>query len=112
MYNDLSDEEKRERNMQLKYQFKDIFITADTIIEKLKSVSITEENSEVLKHIISSLTDLKSYATFYLTNRYDNRSYIDNDSMFHKYLAILNGIKNVLKDVRSESCKDEEGGNE
>ena len=79
----------------------------DSILEKVKLIPKDSDNVSIYKRIVSTLSDLKVYIDFYLDKVYDSKSYVENDIMFNKYLAILNGIKNILKTLK-DSLYDEE----
>ena len=81
-------------------------MACDTILEKIKMIPIDNDNADIYKRISTTLTDLKSYIEFYLDKVFNNKSLLENDIMFNKYLAILNGIKNVLKTVQEQREKE------
>ena len=102
LYDSLSDSEKANKNAELLSNYKDLYISCDNIIEKINNINKDTENIKVLQRIACTLSDLKYYISFYLDNNYKNKSYYENDIMFNKYLAILNGVKNVLQEFSNK----------
>lgn len=100
LYASLSDKDKEAKNTELKGNYRELYMHCDNIIEKLNAIPKETENNEILGRLISTLSDLKVYIEFYLSNSYNDKSYIENDIMFNKYLNILNGVKNIIKDIK------------
>ena len=100
MYDSLSDQDKENKNVALKGNYRELYMNCDSIIEKLNDIPKEIDNNAIVGNVISSLSDLKSYIEYYLANNFNNRTFIENDIMFNKYLSILNGIKNVIKDIQ------------
>ena len=99
LFDTLSDEEKQNKILELKGNFKNMYITCDNVINKINDIYKNSENIKILQRIVVSLTDLKTYIQFYITNVFNGKSYFENDVMFNKYLAILNGIKSILQQI-------------
>ena len=100
------DQSKAIKNLELKQNYQQMYIACDDILTKIATVTNYNDASGVLRRVVNMTNDLKKYIEFYLTNTYNTKSYIDNVVNFQKYLTILNGIRNVLKDTSEGTAKD------
>ena len=100
------DQAKAIKNLELKQNYQQMYIACDDILTKIATVTNYNDTSGVLRRVVNMTNDLKKYIEFYLTNTYNTKSYIDNVVNFQKYLTILNGIRNVLKDTSEGTAKD------
>lgn len=109
LYDSLSPQEQKERNIQLKTLFFRLYSNCDYVIDKLNNISDAdlEEYGVQVRKTLSMLFDLKQMVSDYTTKLYDSKSYIENDIMFNRYLSILNTVKNITSDIR-KSYKTEE----
>ena len=106
----MTDVEKNNKNIELKANFQELYMKCDSIIEKIKLIPKDNDNVNIYKRIINTLSDLKVYVEFYLDKVFSSKSFLENDTMFNKYLAILNGVKNIMKTIDSniEEEKDDQ----
>ena len=109
LYDSLSPQEQKERNIKQKKLFFDLYSNCDYVIDKLNNISDAdlEEYGVQIRKTLSMLFDLKQMVSDYATKLYDSKSYIENDIMFNRYLSILNTVKNITSDIR-KSYKIEE----
>lgn len=109
LYDSLSPQEQKERNIKQKKLFFDLYSNCDYVIDKLNNISDAdlEEYGVQIRKTLSMLFDLKQMVSDYATKLYDSKSYIENDIMFNRYLSILNTVKNITSDIR-KSYKTEE----
>ena len=109
LYDSLSPQEQKERNIKQKKLFFDLYSNCDYVIDKLNNISDAdlEEYGVQVRKTLSMLFDLKQMVSDYATKLYDSKSYIENDIMFNRYLSILNTVKNITSDIR-KSYKTEE----
>ena len=103
MFDSLSDVEKENKILELKNNYNSMYATCDSIIDKIDDIPKMEENKDILKRVVRTLSDLKVYIRYHLTKNFDEKSYIENDILFNKYLSILNGIKNVIKEIETNN---------
>ena len=109
LYDSLSPQEQKERNIKQKKLFFELYSNCDYVIDKLNNISDAdlEEYGVQIRKTLSMLFDLKQMVSDYATKLYDSKSYIENDIMFNRYLSILNTVKNITSDIR-KSYKTEE----
>lgn len=103
MFDSLSDVEKENKILELKNNYNSMYATCDSIIDKIDDIPKMEETKDILKRVVRTLSDLKVYIRYHLTKNFDEKSYIENDILFNKYLSILNGIKNVIKEIETNN---------
>ena len=102
----VDDQAKAIKNLELKQNYQQMYIACDDILTKISTITNYSDASGILRRVVNMANDLKKYIEFYLTNTYNTKSYIDNVVNFQKYLTILNGIRNVLKDTNEGTEKD------
>lgn len=102
----VDDQAKAIKNLELKQNYQQMYIACDDILTKISTITNYSDASGILRRVVNMTNDLKKYIEFYLTNTYNTKSYIDNVVNFQKYLTILNGIRNVLKDTNEGTEKD------
>ena len=102
----MDDQAKAIKNLELKQNYQQMYIACDDILTKISTITNYSDASGILRRVVNMANDLKKYIEFYLTNTYNTKSYIDNVVNFQKYLTILNGIRNVLKDTNEGTEKD------
>lgn len=109
LFDSLSPQEQKEKNIQLKKLYFELYSNCDYVIDKLNNISDAdmEEYGVQVRKILSVLFDLKQMISDYAMKLYDSKSYIENDIMFNRYLSILNTVKNITSDIR-KSYKSEE----
>ena len=59
-----------------------------------------EETTKLYDFVSNNLNQLKKYIYDYLTNSFDNRTYIENLTMFQKYLAVMDSINGILEEIK------------
>ena len=100
LFNSLTEDEKKRKVETLKRLFMDLYSNCDGLVNKFNQISDDNDDfSPVIKRILSTLYDLKEYISYYIINVYNNKSYIENDINFNRYLSVLNGIKLVVEEL-------------
>ena len=99
IYQDLTDDEKISRVMELKGKCSKVYTNCIEIIEQLSNVPKTTLNQEVIEELIKDLINLKTYTVDYISNVFDSKSYSENRVWYDKTEAIMAGVKNVLEEL-------------
>lgn len=92
----LTAEEQKIKIMELKNQYNNLFTSCDDILEKLNNITV-DDGSDFINRLSDSLFNLKNYIADYLIYTFAQKSYIENDIMFNRFLAIINSISNTLE---------------
>lgn len=99
MFDSLEPAEQEIKLKEMKTNFMNLYQICDDIIDKVNSISKEfEEASEELKRIVNTLFATKKMISDYLLHIFDSKSYVENDVRYTEYLAIVNAVKNIIKD--------------
>ena len=101
LFDTLSPDEQHAKIKALKDLYIELYTTCENLIDKFNSVSLEyDDANSQFKRIVNTLYGLKKMVSDYLLNSFDSRSYLENDIMFNRYLAVLNSIKNVSTELK------------
>lgn len=95
----LSPEEQQVKIMELKRLFNELYSSINDILERINQTNTDENNIEAITNISSSLFYLRKYLSDYITKIFPNKSYIENDIAFNRYLSIVNGITSIIEEI-------------
>lgn len=103
IFSSLTAEEQKIKIRKLKEQFHSLFVTAEDIKAKIDDLNTDESNLDVVTRLSAELYTIKEYIRDYLLYHFDNKSFIENDIVFNRFLAIMNSIQSVLEDLAKVS---------
>lgn len=109
IFNGLSDQDKTIKINELKDLYQDLYNRIVTLYDKVNDIPKDDELIKVYNFIIDNLSDLKQFVYDYLTNTFDNKTYLENMVNYKKYLSTLNVINGILEEIRKGLYK--ESGN-
>lgn len=102
LFDTLSPDEQQAKIKALKDLYIELYSTCETLMDKFNSISMEyDDANSQFKRIVNTLYGLKKMISDYFLNSFDSRSYIENEIMFDRYLAVLNSIKNVSTDIKN-----------
>jgi len=93
----LTAEEQQMKIMELKNQFNSLYVSCDDLLEKLNAISVDEDSSDFINRMSTSLFDLRTYIADYLIYTFSQKSFVENDIMFNRFLAIVNSMSIALE---------------
>lgn len=99
IYNSLTDEQKQIRILQLKMNYKKLYETIINTTDSINNIAKNENNIETIKRLTSCLLRVKAILIDYVENNFDNNSYLDNYTIYVKYLAIFRTITRVIEEL-------------
>lgn len=99
IYDNLSDDQKLIKIENLKKRFQEMYNKCGELIENVSQLPKTSETAKIYDKLLCMLNDIKNYISFYISRTFDSYSYIENSTIFQKYLFIINGICNVLDEI-------------
>ncbi|WP_301204461.1 hypothetical protein [Bacteroides acidifaciens] len=102
LYETLSDDEKNQRILQLKNDFKSIYDQTDATINAVNAIEKNEDNIETLQRLINILNNMQKYVQDYLTMVFDKRSFMDNNAVHLKFAAMFDTIRKVIDELNKE----------
>jgi len=97
IFSSLTAEEQQMKIMELKNQFNALYSSCDDLLEKLNSISVDEDSDNFISRMSSSLFDLRTYIADYLIYTFAQKSFVENDIMFNRFLAIVNSMSIALE---------------
>jgi hypothetical protein len=103
IFSSLTAEEQKIKIRKLKEQFHSLFVTAEDIKAKIDDLNTDESNLDIVTRLSAELYTIKEYIRDYLLYHFDNKSFIENDIVFNRFLAIMNSIQSVLEDLAKVS---------
>lgn len=99
IFKDIPPEQMNIKIMELKKQYLEVYATITDVLTRTNKIPKTTQNLSVLEFIINKLIDLKEIVQFYLSNTFDTKSYVENMVNYQQYLATLNTINRLLKEI-------------
>ena len=99
IYDSLTDDQKRIRVLQLKLDYKDLYETMTTTIEGINGIPKNSDNIESIKRLIMLLTKARNIIIDYLENNFDANPYLENYTMYIKYMAVLRTASKVIEEI-------------
>ena len=79
-----------------------MFDTTTSVIDRIGDVAVAEENFEIIKYVSNTLSNLRDMLTDYINSVYKTKSYIENLVNYNKFLAVLNGINDILEEMNKK----------
>lgn len=98
----LTEEEQKIKIMELKKLFENLYSSTDDVLEKINALDSNENNIEIMSRISQTIYSLRQYLNDYIINTFAEKSYIENDIAFNRFLSILHSVTSVLSDVAAK----------
>ena len=95
----LTPEEQQIKIKELKRLFAEMYSSTDDLLNKINTIDFDEDNIEIISRISMVMYSLKQYVSDYMVNSFANKSYIENDIAFNRFLSILNSVSSVIEDL-------------
>lgn len=108
IFSSLTAEEQQIKIKELKNLYSNLYSSCDDILERINKLDINEDNLDTISRISTSLYDMKVYISDYLTLVFPNKSYIENDVTFVRFLTIVKSITEILDDIIKKYTKENE----
>ena len=113
IFNTLSADEKAIKNREL---VEDYIIARNTIkvfIEKVRTITVTLENRDILYFVESNLVTLNNVITDYIITRYSKKSYIENFVTYQQFILTLTQLNEIISKLKvdDKDLKNKEIGN-
>ena len=113
IFNTLTDEEKAIKNREL---VEDYIVARNTIkvfVEKVRTITVTLENKDILYFVESNLITLNNVITDYIITRYSKKSYIENFVTYQQFVLTLNQLNELISKLKvsDDELKNKEIGN-
>ena len=99
LFGDLTDEQKKLKHNELKRLFNELYRPTDKTINKIKLITNTNSNHQVIKLAAKILVELKEMIHFNITKSYYTRTFFENDVLYKQCLAQFNAVTNLLIEI-------------
>ena len=73
------------------------------VLNSINNIPKNSDNVDTLHKIIISLNNIKSYLLDYITHIFDKTSYLDNNTIYIKYINAFRTIKKVLEELKTDA---------
>ena len=105
IYDSLTDDQKRIRVLQLKLNYKDLYETMNTTLAGIDNISKNTDDIETIKRLTMLLTKAKSILIDYVENNFDSNPYLENYTMYIKYMAVFRTAAKVIEELNASMEK-------
>lgn len=99
IYDSLTDNQKRIRVLQLKIDYRDLYETIENTLDGVNRIPKNSENIESFTRLVSALTKMKSILIDYVNNNFDKNSYLENYTIYIKYMAAFRTVSKVIEEI-------------
>lgn len=103
LFDQLTEDQQKIKIENLKSNYSELYTRCANILKILTDSNPGDENTaKVFDYVQKTMTDLQTHVYYYITNTFDTKTYIENDTQFKQFLVILNTIKNILDEINIE----------
>lgn len=102
IFKDVPPEQMNIKIMELKKQYLEVYATITDVLTRCNKIPKTTQNMKVVEFIINKLVEFKELVNFYLSNTFDTKTYVENMVNYQQYLATLNTINKLLKEINTK----------
>ena len=106
IYDNLSDQDKANKDRELKDLYEELYNRIDELYNKINDIPKEEDLIKVYECVMNNLSDLKQFVYDYLNNSFNSKPYLQNMVNYKKYLSTLNIINGILEEIRKGSYTD------
>lgn len=99
IYDSLTDDQKRIRVLQLKLDYKELYETFNTTLDGVNNIPKNADNLETIKRLTMLITKAKSILIDYIENNFDSNPYLENYTMYIKYMAVFRTAAKVIEEI-------------
>jgi hypothetical protein len=104
IFSSLTAEEQTVKIKELKNQYNQLYMSCDKILERLNNLDPGDDiGVTIINRFSSTLFDIKTYISEYITDIFGTKSFVENDIMLNRFLMIIDSMTNILdKYVKSK----------
>ena len=106
LYKTLTSEQKKVREYKLKTDYRTLYDTIVTTIDGINDIPKTTENISTLQRLLELLSKIKQILIGYMDYNFDSNSYIENYSMYLKYVAVFRTVSKVINELNVKKLKE------
>jgi hypothetical protein len=99
IFSTLSAEEQKIKILELKKQYGVMYAYIDDILSKMNNLEVEEDTMEVISRVSSQLYNLKEYLKDYMINIFPMNDFIQNDTFFNRFSAIIYSMNKIVEQL-------------
>jgi hypothetical protein len=105
IFSSLSADEQSVKIFELQRLYAQLYNSCNDISKRINDLDTDEKDLEIISRVGDSITQLKKYIEDYLTKHFSKKSFVENDIMYNRFLAILSSITSVLQELSKSRDK-------
>ena len=102
IFSSLTAEEQALKIREQKQHFFKLFTSCNDILSKISNINTENINIRIITKITKSLASLKEYLNDYITFKFDQNSYIENDIVLDRFIMTFGTISSILDTIKIE----------
>ena len=107
LFKDLTPDQVDLKHKELKKNFGDLYDSIANIVDRVNEIPNNDAFTAAIGFASNQLSDLKQMVADYMNDVYSTKSYMENAMNYNKFLATLNGIKDILEEINKELAQEE-----
>ena len=107
LFKDLTPDQVDLKHKELKKNFGDLYDSIANIVDRVNEIPNNDAFTAAIGFVSNQLSDLKQMVADYMNDVYSTKSYMENAMNYNKFLATLNGIKDILEEINKELAQEE-----
>ncbi len=96
IFTTLTAEEQAIKIKELKKQYNNLYNAINDTIEKIGNIDLDEYTVKVISQVYKSLYDIRDYLYTYITVTFAQKSYMENDGFFNRFLLSFYSINSIV----------------
>ena len=107
LFQHLKPDQIKSAKINLKGQFVDLYETIDKTIERLDKIDRTSSDISSINFVVKKLFEIRTLLKEALIKNFDNKSYVENQIILQRHMAIFNALTNILGELgKTKSAKE------
>lgn len=107
LFQHLKPDQIKSAKINLKGQFVDLYETIDKTIERLDKIDRTSSDISTINFVVKKLFEIRTLLKEALIKNFDNKSYVENQIILQRHMAIFNALTNILGELgKTKSAKE------
>lgn len=99
IFSSLTSEEQAIKILELQKLYSQLYNSCNDISKRINDLDTDESDIAILARVSDSVNLLKKYIEDYLSYSFTKKSFVENDIMYNRFLAILSSITSVLQEL-------------
>ena len=107
LFKDLTPDQVDLKHKELKRNFSELYDSIANIIDRVNDIPNSEQFTAAIGFVSEQLSNLKQMVADYMNDVYSTKSYMENAMNYNRFLATLNGVKDILVEINKELAQEE-----